>query len=207
MIKAEINRADLIKTIDKFTPKVKAKLKKIVAISGVEWQSYVRKEFFTGYAYGKRSDKLQSRTGFLKKSIHPAPVKETSQGIEGGLNFGASYAKVHVGPRGRVTTFSGDPYLKIPLEEALTGKGELRAHASDESMWGNTYIQKSKKGNLILFGQRLFQKGKSTGEAATDIVPLFLLRKQVKIKTRIHPEQIFAWAKDKIVENIQKELV
>jgi len=209
MIQGNIDPEKVQIIIDKFTPKIKAKLKTLVILSGRDWQTYIRTKFFTGYSYGKKSGKLQSRTSFLSKSIQPAPVTVTKEGISGGINIGASYARTHVGPKGQVTTIKPvkKKWLTIPLEAAMTPKGEVRGSAQDKAVWGNTFFDRNDKGDLILYGQKLFQKGAKTGQAGGKIVPLFLLRKEIKVKTRIHPEVIFKWGKAKFIENLQKEIL
>jgi len=206
MITVEIEPKELIKKFDKLTPKIKVKLKTLVGVSGREWQSYVRKKYFTGWSWGKKSNKIQNRTTNMMKNVRPAKVKVTSQGIEGGLTFGPMYAKIHVGPKGQTTKIvpKAKKWLTIPLQAAMTGAGVVRGNAPDSSVWGNTFFQRSKKGNLILFGQRVMQKGKKAGQTTGQIVPLFLLKKSVTVKTRIHPEEIMAEGKKNIIKNLQE---
>lgn len=63
-------------------------------------------------------------------------------------------------------------YLTIPLPAALNSNGTPKKKSARE--WQNTFIQKSKKGNLIIFQKR----GK-------DIVPLYVLKTQVRIPPRL----------------------
>ena len=61
-------------------------------------------------------------------------------------------------------------YLAIPLDAALTAKGVARGRPRD---FKDTFFAVSKKGNLIMFG-------KSMGK----VVPLFAMKKEVKIPKR-----------------------
>jgi hypothetical protein len=51
----------------------------------------------------------------------------------------------------------------------------------------------------MLFGKRVVQKGAKAGQTRGGITPLFLLVKQVKVKARIHPEEILAWEKPRMI--------
>ena len=62
-------------------------------------------------------------------------------------------------------------FLTIPLPAAMTAGGVLKKSARE---WDNTFIRKSKKGNLIIF--QTVGKGK--------IMPLFLLRKSIKMEPK-----------------------
>jgi hypothetical protein len=97
-------------------------------------------------------------------------------------------------------------YLTIPLEAAKAGKGGQgpgRGSARG-GPWGETFVGKSKAGNLIIFGRLRITKGKRVGELRSRIVPLFLLKKQVIIRARIHPEELIAWIKPKMIEDFLK---
>ncbi len=72
-------------------------------------------------------------------------------------------------------------------------------------MWGETFVAKTDKGNLIIFGSRKYQKGAKAGQTTGDIVPLFLLKKEVKIDTRIHPESIIKRGKEKFIKDMEQQ--
>jgi len=42
-------------------------------------------------------------------------------------------------------------------------------------------------------------KGERQGETTGKIQPLFVLKKEVKIKSRVHPEVILAWEKPRMI--------
>lgn len=63
-------------------------------------------------------------------------------------------------------------FLTIPLPAALDGRGiPLRRRARD---WDNTFVQRSRRGNLLIFQKR--------GE---NIVPLYVLKRSVKLRPRL----------------------
>jgi hypothetical protein len=170
--------------------------KKILKSEAVLMTSHTRKTYMSG----PRPVLLGVRTGNLRSQTKPLPVTERPGVIESGMGFGTAYARPHVGPKGQVTTIRPvrAKWLTIPLPAAMTKAGVPRG-AAQSGMWGETFFARSKKGNLILFGKRVAQKGAHAGEARGDVVPLFVLKKQVQIKSRVHPEVILAWEKPRMI--------
>jgi hypothetical protein len=197
VIRGKIDGADkLVGDVRKVSRLVFSEAKKILRAESVLMGSHIKKDLMSG----PRPERLGVRTGALRSSVKSMPVTERPGLIESGVGFGTAYARPHVGPRGQVTTIRPmtAKYLTIPLPAATTKAGVLRGSARS-GMWGETFFAKSKKGNLILFGKRVAQKGAHAGEARGNVVPLFLLVKQVKIKSRIHPEEIIVWEKPKMI--------
>lgn len=112
---------------------------------------------------------VKVRSGITRNSIRTQLDKATTSarvgtplrhvpGLEDGITIRAKRAK----------------YLTIPLRAAMTGTGRSRGNARTVgSRYQSTFVRKSKRGNLIMFGKR----GKR-------IVPLFVLKKSVRIKAR-----------------------
>ena len=198
--------------LDQLSKKFLTKAKRIIDIDARVLQSYVRAEKMTG---GTSDTRLKVRSGRLRASVIPIKTEEKESSIEGGISIGTVYGRVHVGPKGQVTTIRPKraKYLAIPLPDAMTGAGVARGSPMS-GPWGNTFIAKSKAGNLIIFGQRAsYQKVKVKGVAVrglairnlrSQVVPLFVLKKEVKIKARIHPEELIAWIKPKMIEDFMK---
>jgi hypothetical protein len=198
MIRGKVEGADkLVGTVQKMSRKVFSETKKVLATEARLMTSHTRKTYMSG----PRPYILAVRTGNLRAQTKPLPVTERSGVIESGMGFGTTYARPHVGPKGQVTTIKpvNRKYLTIPLPAAMTKAGVLRG-AAQSGMWGETFFARSKKGNLILFGKRVAQKGAHAGEARGDVVPLFVLKKQVQIKSRVHPEVILAWEKPRMIK-------
>jgi hypothetical protein len=84
--------------------------------------------------------------------------------------------------------------LTIPLPAAMDNNGVTRGSARDEAIFGETFIRKSAKGNLIIFGKLKYVKGKSAGKVKGKLVPLFLLKNQVNVPARIFPEDLAKFA-------------
>lgn len=139
---------------------------------------------------------LSSRSMQLKRSLRAIPAKVTEKGVTAGITVGTPYAKVHFGDRG--TSFTIRPrnkqFLTIPLPAALDSRGEARAGARDPR-WGATFISKG-----IIFGYK-GGYAKAAGKAR-EVVPLFVLKKEVTVPRRIFPSQIFV----KLRPNIEKDI-
>lgn len=83
-------------------------------------------------------------------------------------------------------------WLTVPLPAAMTGTGALKAPARH---WSNTFFQKSRRGNLILFQN----KGDS-------IVPLFVLKRSIRLKATHWFSNAVDASADKLFALIQAEL-
>jgi len=193
----------LITVLNSLQGKFLARAKTIIDLNARALQKYVRTEKLTG---GTTESRLRVRSGRFRASVIPIPTETKEDRIEGGISFGTIYGRVHVGPKGQVTTITPKKgkYLTIPLSAAMTGAGVAKGTAKG-GPWGKTFVAKSAAGNLIIFGQSKVMKGKRTGEFKSQVIPLFLLRKQVKIKARIHPEDLVAWIKPKVIEDFIKK--
>ena len=189
--------------IGKIPPNIFKQAERIITRQARAMQRYVRTEHLTG---GTTSTRLRVRTGKLRASCIPIPTEIKEGSVEGGISFGTVYGRVHVGPKGQTTTITPKKgkYLTIPLPAAMTGAGVARGSAR-QGPWGETFVAKSKEtGGLIIFGKRKITSGKKVGELRGQITPLFLLLKSVRIKARVHPEELIAWIKPKMIEDFLK---
>jgi len=180
--------------------------------------SRIRSKYMTG---GTSANKLRTRTGKLKASTKPICPKIIAGNIKAGVSVGTIYAGIHLGRRGKVTTLRPKKkYLAIPTPQAMTPRGVARGKPNDEHLWGKTWVTKAKTGkkNLIIVGMKKFQKGAKAGQfegggkirrgsrkgqARGKIVTLFILKKQVKVRTRIHPDELL---KKVLLPKIQKDM-
>jgi len=142
---------------------------------------------------GTSKDKLGVRSGQLRRTTRKIKAVMGNTEISGGTKFGVEYARVHIGRKGRVTTIRGKPWLKIPLDAAKTPAGNIKSRFSGKGKTPGTFIRKSKAGNLIIFGTR----GKK-------LIPLFVLKESVKIKTRVHPEVIHKLRRPGVLKDFGK---
>lgn len=122
---------------------------------------------------GERTGRLNSRTGKLVRAIEQSVDVNTDGQVVVGRIGGDElppYAVVH--EEGATIRAKNARFLTIPLPAALDSRGvPLKRKARD---WPNTFVQMSKKGNLIIFQRR-----------GANIVPLYVLKKSVKIPPRL----------------------
>jgi hypothetical protein len=172
----------------------------------------IRQKWMTG---GTKDNTLATRTGALKRSIRSMPPKIAGDGTQvvGQVFAGARYAVTHMGPKGSTFTIRGKPWLTIPMmwipesARALAAKsGAIRGGARSDA-FSDTFIRKSKRGNLIIFGQAAYQKGAKAGQAHGKVVPLFLLRRSVKVKRRVWLDVILKNAGENLVDDTKKAIV
>jgi len=205
--------------IDKVYPGIVKKLVNLFNNQSRWLQKYIREEHMTGPT-GETS--VRARTTLLRASVMPIKTEITDMGeVQAGVSIGpVIYARVHIGPKGQVTTIipKKSKFLTIPIDKAhggvvdenykgpfgaMTPGGVSRGRALT-GPWGETFVKKSEKGNLIIWGKlRIGGKGKNAGKLQNKIVPLFLLKKMVKVKARIHPEDIVDAFKLKVAGELQ----
>jgi len=189
----------------RITPSALDAARLAMARVGTFTASYLRNERFTG---GTTDSKLAVRTGRLRASVRPDNIKVEPDSVEAGVSFGTIYARVHVGPRGQVTTIRPKraKMLAIPLAAAMTAAGVSKG-TPRRGPWGETFIRALKnpggKGQAIIFGKQEITKGPRAGKLRAKIVPLFILMRSVEIKARIHPEEIL----DYMEPRMRKELL
>ena len=190
---------DLNKKLSALPEKVLKQAERILNLNARALQRYIRTEKMTG---GTTESKLRVRSGKLRGSVVVMKTERKQDTIESGVSIGTQYARTHIGPVGQKTTITPKKgkFLTIPLPAALTKAGVMKGPARSD-IWGETFIAKSKKGDLIIFGKGRIMKGKRAGELRNQVVPLFLLVKKVTIPARIHPSELLDWIKPKITED------
>ncbi len=108
---------------------------------------------------------LKRRTGALAQSVR-WKLRKYGLGFKLTAESGVPYGTIQ--EHGGTIVPIRAKYLTIPLPAALTSAGVLRKPARE---WSNTFVQRSSSGNLIIFQNR-----------GNKIIPLFILKKKVKIK-------------------------
>jgi hypothetical protein len=176
--------------------------RKAINESSVLLASYMKTDRFTG---GTTPTRLKVRSGRLRASVKSIKAAEKEGQITGGASIGTKYARVHVGPKGQKTTIKPKrgKYLTIPLPAAQTRAGVTRGPARS-TVWANTFVAKTKAGNLIIFGKKTVAKGAKAGQAKGAIVPLFLLLKSVTVPSRIDPKDVLRWIRPRVIEAFKK---
>lgn len=157
MIETSNNGDELARRLAEIAPKIGAGLKRALDRAGAFHKRTVSLERFTGYT-GTSTDKLQTRSGGLKRSVGWATRGE-------GL---ASELTIFAKPPARIQEFGGTitaknrRYLTIPLRAALTPTGQLKGGARitrTGNRWGTadgwaTFVLKARSGKLFIARRR-----------------------------------------------------
>jgi hypothetical protein len=103
-------------------PSLRAKIirevKAEMAVQALEMATHIRKDHMTG---GTTPTKLKARTGHLRASVKPEPVKMAGGTISTGISVGYIYGRIHFGRRGSKTKI-------VPKNrQYLTGESWRRA--------------------------------------------------------------------------------
>lgn len=182
-----------IKTNFRFKPvepiMVKSMRESLLHVSGVS-----RRRFLSGRPLKVRSGRLRSSLkvpgmeGIFK-------IERRAMEILGRLGTKVPYGPTH--EYGATIKPVRKQWLTIPLGAVKTPAGVARGRARD---FQNTFFRRSKTGNLILFQKR--------GER---IIPLFVLKKQVKIPKRPYLDpavrKSLGWITDRFSKNIAEGAV
>jgi len=199
--------------VDTHTAKIHlTKISPAILLEGIKEMKYMA-DRMTGYikdqymsAGGVSTDRsIRVRSGHLRRTTHAWGPEITDDAVSGGTAFGANYARTHVGPAGQETVIRprNAKALTIPLAGipggALTSAGVIRP-AYDYGMTGGArnikgmFPIKTKAGDVILaIKKEQFRKDTETGvrhKMKDKIIPIFILKKSVTVKSRIHPERI-----------------
>lgn len=112
---------------------------------------------------------LSRRSGRGLQSIKNFIVRRTSDDIEGTMRLN-KYMTMH--EHGGWIRAKNSTYLTIPLDPALNDDGTPKKKRARD--WKDTFVIKSRRGNLIIVQKR-----------GRRIVPLYVLKKRVRIKARL----------------------
>ena len=126
---------------------------------------------------------LARRTGTLARSWGVEVFGESIRSLRGVVFSTARHARIH--EQGGVVRPVHAKMLAIPLQAMRTPAGVARFHTplrlTLKGAFFKTWIQKSKRGNLILMGQKTKR---------SEPVPLFVLKRQVTIPPRMGAERL-----------------
>lgn len=127
----------------------------------------------TPYPGGTTTTSLSTRTGAgVRSIIRSVQVKGTTWETLSGTIGGSRRLSIHE-TGGTIRAKRG--MLTIPLPAALNSRGVAPPFARQ---WQNTFVARSKKGNLLIFQRR-----------GVEIVPLYVLKPSVYIPARLGMEK------------------
>lgn len=144
---------------------------------------------------GRFPGTLSKRSGKLLASLSKDRIK-----VAGGMRseVAVSYtltgiATVH--ERGATIRPKRAKYLTVPLPPALTSRGIPKKKSARD--WRNTFVLKSKKGNLLIVQKR----------ADGGITPLYVLKKSVTIPKRLAFGEAFNAGRDFLADKIASDVI
>ena len=172
----EIRDGGLVLKLKKLTPALEDTILEETQVQADKLTTWIVKNHLSG-PHGENT--LAVKSGNFRRLTLPIKPKTYSKSMKAGTRFSGAGARVHVGPKGQVTTIKPltSKYLAIPIGEALTASGVPR-YNSPRDVPGLSLIT-SLRGNLILVSQ-----------VGNMLEPFFLLKKQVEVPARVHPEEI-----------------
>lgn len=190
---------ELRQRIQRMAQQAPATFARVVDQRFKEAVTFARTRYLSG---GTTADRLAVRTGALYRSF-AAQVQRSSTGVTANLGYlNASpevlaYARVHEGwPDNRSQTVirpRNGQYLTIPLRAANISSGARAPRARDFS---HTFVQRSRRGNLLIFQRQ-----------GRDIVPLFVLKTEVIVPARPALRYTLAHFLPLILQDLSRELV
>jgi len=150
---------------------------------------------------GTSANTLGRRTGELVSSTRPLPTISGGGRTTGGVVVGAPYAGVHIGPRGSTQTIKASKkFLTIPTDFAKTAAGVAKGRMQGPPwtfLGMPTFIAKG-----VIFGKlegahkssEGARQRRAAGEkmSSGQIIPLFILKSEVKVPRRIRRRVISA---------------
>lgn len=188
---------ELINFLEKFRSKG---LKQILNFSVNKTSSFLASFIISRHLTGGTAkDKLAVRSGRLRQTTVPRTLTIKENSIEGGVQFGTKYADIHISrkPKSTIITPKTAKNLAIPIpgSPAVTASGVTRFTGGIRQAFPFLSFVKSKKGNKLLVDTR---NGK--------FIPYFVLKKQVKIDSRVHTDDILNKNEQKINSVFKKAI-
>ena len=189
-----INEQEFLDTLDKVESTATQYMRQILRVAMRALQTHIRTKYLRGQT-GPNS--LRRRTGTLAARTIPIPITTPEKDVlRTGISFGTRYAASHIGPRGsQQVIHAKDKLLTIPFPGSPVAKAK-NPKSARSGAYKDVFVHKSKAGNLILMGRMAQHKKK--------IQPLFILKKRVVIKRRIHPEDLMNWLEPRIYRALQE---
>lgn len=138
----------------------------------------------TAWPGGTTETTISRRSGAAMQSL-----KEGIRVVDGvvgptGYMYGVFY--LYVQEYGGTMRAKKAQYMTIPLPEALTSQGLPKKQNARE--WNNTFVGQTRAGNLIIFQRR-----------GRQIVPLYVLKKEVRVRPRLGLRKAQADAMDAFI--------
>lgn len=127
-VKIEIDTKGIGSYFTKTRTNVLVALQKEMTTQSRALHRYVTVQHLRG---GTTATRLAVRSGNLIRTTIPIKTKIVGNKLEGGIQFGAKYAPIHIGEEGKITTIKPKAsnkkgYLFIPVGKSLTKAGVFK---------------------------------------------------------------------------------
>lgn len=199
-LEVEVRRVGL--NLDDMSPEIRSGLTRGLNAQSIQLRNYINVRHLTG---GTSNDRLGSTTGRLRASGQVIEAKQRGNDIIAGVSYGGAakggkpvkYAHIHIGKPGHVTTIKAKSggALAIPIMSGRTpaGKESTKAKRLKDARKLTFIDRQGKPPLLVNTTKKLFE-------------PMYVLKKSVNIKARVHPEVILDTRQDSIAEAVGKEI-
>lgn len=168
MVDTSDNSDEVARGLAALGARVGAGMERALKRAGAQHQRTATKDLFTGYTGTSPADKLQTRSGALRRLIGWATR---------GSGF-ASELTIFAGPPARIQEYGGTikakrkKYLTIPLRAALTPSGVPKRPGARD--WEDAFVLRSRAGKLFIARRR--------GKKGLDL--LYKLQESVRLPAR-----------------------
>ena len=188
----------------KMSPEIKRGIFAGLNKESVNLRNYIDLRHLSG---GTTNDRLASPSGRLRSSGKIIQPRQEGNDIIAGVEYGGTakdgtpvkYAHIHIGKRGKKTTISAKPgkALAIPIMSGRTPAGKEATKAKRlKDARKLTFIDRSTKGKPPLL---VDTRNKA-------FFPMYVLKKSVKVKTRVHPNEILNHQQPQILSAVNREI-
>lgn len=199
-LEVEVRRVGL--NLAKMSPEISSGLTRGLNAQSIQLRNYINVRHLTG---GTSNDRLSTTSGRLRASGQVIEAKQRGNDIIAGVSYGGAvkggkpvkYAHIHIGKPGQVTTIKAKSggALAIPILSGRTpaGKESTKAKRLKDARKLQFIDRKGKPPLLVNTTKKLFE-------------PMYVLKKSVRIKTRVHPDIILNTRQDSIADAVGREI-
>jgi phage gpG-like protein len=177
-------------SLDKMDPIIRQQMRRyLVAVAEA-----MRQRHSTRWSAGTGPDTLSKRTGKLVSSIRKSIRVQGRSTDPGGTvgRIGSPLVYASTQEFGATIRPRRAQYLTIPLPAAMNNRGVMLFPKARD--YPRTFVQMSRRGNLIIFQKR-----------GRDAVPLFVLKREVKIPPRLNLGKALELAGPRFVDDVVQE--
>jgi len=187
-----------------------------------DWATKQRAHFredFNLASLGTPKARIRTRRGKLRSSVRGSVYGKELKNMRARLRVGSKWAPYAAAQEwGSNPTARPGRYMRIPLRQALTPTGKLKAKAKPRrdgisihgnqkwtSDYGRLEVIRTKAGNLVIVAKRRGRKKGSWVYATKE--PLFILKESVRVPPRLDARKNLGIVLKKRMPRIRKDIV